>query len=113
MTAFLDRERLEPVALRCLNGRSWEPLLVRLAGKSRHTNCPPNHLVRAPKQLLRNGVNVSVYDYRITSSARSSNDWGIVSPRALATFMLMTNSNLVGCWIGRSAGLAPLRILST
>jgi hypothetical protein len=26
---------------------------------------------------------------------------------------LMTSSNLVGCSTGRSAGLAPLRILST
>jgi hypothetical protein len=27
--------------------------------------------------------------------------------------MLMINSNFVGCSTGRSAGLAPLRILST
>ncbi len=55
----------------------------------------------------------SLKAHRITSSARISTDWGIVRPRALAVFRLMTNSNLVGCSTGRSAGLAPLRILST
>jgi hypothetical protein len=52
-------------------------------------------------------------DHWITSSARSSNEGGIVSPSAFAVFRLITNSNLVGCSIGRSPGLAPLRILST
>ena len=51
--------------------------------------------------------------YSITWSARWSNDGGMVRPRALAVFRLMTSSNFVGCSIGMSAGLAPLRILST
>jgi len=46
-------------------------------------------------------------------SARPSSEGGIVSFRALAVLRLMTSSNLVGCSTGRSAGLAPLRILST
>src|SRR5262245_12244277 len=50
---------------------------------------------------------------RMTSSARTRSDCGIVSPRALAVLKLMINSNLVGCSTGKSAGLAPLRILST
>jgi hypothetical protein len=50
---------------------------------------------------------------RITSSAWKSTVGGIVRPRALAVLRLMTNSNLVGCSTGRSAGLAPFRILST
>ena len=37
----------------------------------------------------------------------------MVSPSALAVLRLMTNSNVVGCSTGRSAGFAPLRILST
>ena len=37
----------------------------------------------------------------------------MVRPRALTVFMLITISNFVGCSTGRSAGLAPLRILST
>jgi hypothetical protein len=36
-----------------------------------------------------------------------------VRPRALAVLRLMISSNLVGCSIGRSAALAPLRILVT
>src|SRR5262249_61800201 len=47
---------------------------------------------------------------RITSSACCSSAGGIVRPRAWAVLRLITSSNLVGCWTGRSAGLAPLRI---
>ena len=47
-----------------------------------------------------------------TWSARRSGDGGIVRPSALAVRALMTSSNIVGCSIGWSAGLAPLRILS-
>jgi hypothetical protein len=36
----------------------------------------------------------------------------MVRPSALAVFVLMTSSNLVGCSMGRSAGFAPLKILS-
>jgi hypothetical protein len=38
---------------------------------------------------------------------------GIVTPICLAVLRLITNSNFIGCSTGRSAGLAPLRILST
>jgi hypothetical protein len=31
-------------------------------------------------------------------------------PRALAVFKLTTNSNVIGNWTGRSAGLAPFKI---
>ena len=51
--------------------------------------------------------------YSINSSARASSVRGMIKPRALAALRLMTSSNLVACSIGRSAGLAPLRILST
>src|SRR6266545_2891211 len=46
----------------------------------------------------------------ITRSARSSIDWGMVSPSALAVLRLITSSYFVGCSMGRSPGLAPLRI---
>ena len=49
----------------------------------------------------------------IISSGRCRSDCGIVRPRILAVFRLMMSSNFVGCSIGRVAGLAPLRILST
>src|SRR6516165_10141400 len=48
-----------------------------------------------------------------TSSARPSTDGGIVRPSVLAVFRLITSSNVVGCSTGKSAGLAPRRILST
>src|SRR4029450_1043760 len=51
--------------------------------------------------------------YSMTWSARPSTDGGIVRPRTLAVLRLITSSNLVGCSTGRSAGFAPLRILST
>ena len=49
----------------------------------------------------------------MTLSARASTFGGIVRPICLAAFRLMISSNFVGCSTGRSAGLAPLRILST
>src|ERR1700731_4639733 len=49
--------------------------------------------------------------HSITSSARARIDGGTVSPSALAVLRLTTSSNVVGCCTGRSAGLAPLRIL--
>ena len=51
--------------------------------------------------------------YLMILSARYSKDCGIVRPICLAVFKLITNSNFVGCCTGRSAGLAPFRILST
>lgn len=51
--------------------------------------------------------------HSITRSARTKNDRGILMPSVLAVLRLTTNSNLVGCSIGSSAGVAPLRILST
>src|SRR5947209_4989504 len=41
-------------------------------------------------------------------SARRRKDSEIVRPRVLAAFRLMTSANLVGCWTGRSEGLAPV-----
>src|SRR5262249_24713868 len=49
----------------------------------------------------------------ITSSARIRIDCGTARPIAFAVLRLITNSNLVGCSTGISAGLAPLRMRST
>src|SRR6476659_2439175 len=49
----------------------------------------------------------------ITSSATNRMSRLIVSPTVLAAFRLMTSSNLVGRSTGKSAGFAPLSILST
>jgi hypothetical protein len=51
--------------------------------------------------------------HSITSLARASSVGGTVMPSALAVLRLTTSSNLVGCSIGRSAGLAPCKILCT
>src|SRR5262249_53370970 len=51
--------------------------------------------------------------HSITSSARAKNVSGIMRPNALAVLRLTISSNFVGCSIGRSAGFAPLKILST
>src|SRR6478735_816625 len=48
--------------------------------------------------------------HSITSSARASSVGGISRPSALAVLRLMTNSNVVGNWTGRSAGFAPFKI---
>ncbi len=51
--------------------------------------------------------------HSITSSARLRSVGGTVRPSALAVLRLITSLNLVGCSTGKSAGLAPFRILST
>jgi hypothetical protein len=82
----------------------------------------PSHKRKCPDSrgtsILPSGADVvslpqQPYLYSITSSARISNEGGTVRPSALAVFMLITSSNLVGCSTGRSEGLVPLRILST
>src|SRR5262249_24787440 len=51
--------------------------------------------------------------HSITSSARASSVAGTSRPSARAVTRLMIRSNLVGCSTGKSAGLAPRKILST
>jgi hypothetical protein len=51
--------------------------------------------------------------HSITSPAWVSSDGGTVSPSALAVLRLITSLTFVGCSTGSSAGLAPLKILST
>src|SRR5262249_125355 len=82
-----------------------------------HTDAP--HLLaalRARRERPGGGGGAEQRDecaalHSITSSARASSAGGISSPSARAVTRLMTNSNLVGCTTGRSAGLAPLRTL--
>jgi hypothetical protein len=72
----------------------------------------PSRLVRSvPTTDSRSAANK--FDHSITSSARAKRVGGIVNPSALAVIRLMTSSTLVLCWIGKSAGLAPLRIFPT
>ena len=82
-------------------------------GMVRSASCPLHREKRSGSAWpLSAQQRTSAAYYSITSLARTSNDGGTVRPSALAVFMLMTTSNLVGCSTGRSAGFAPLRILS-
>ena len=51
--------------------------------------------------------------YSITSSARASNFAGISMLSAAAVGLLMTNSNLLDCTTGKSAGFVPLSMRPT
>jgi hypothetical protein len=64
---------------------------------------------KTPLAVSTSGVSA----YRITLSAWKRRDGGMVRSRAWAVLRLMTSSKVVGCSTGRSAGLAPFRILST
>src|SRR5215813_15180452 len=55
----------------------------------------------------------TAHAYLITLSARYSTDCGIVTPICLAALRLTMSSKFFGCSTGRSAGLAPFKILST
>src|SRR5262249_23257612 len=50
--------------------------------------------------------------YLINLVARASTSGGIVRPICFAVLRLITSSNFVGCSTGKSAGLAPFKILS-
>ena len=50
--------------------------------------------------------------HSIILSARAMRVGGILILSLLAVFWLMISSNVVGCCIGRSEGLAPFKILS-
>jgi hypothetical protein len=77
----------------------------------------PDHLLRRSELPLspRNGLlhRSKIHAYSITASAATCKVCGTVRPSTFAVLRLITNSNLVGCITGRSAGLAPLSILPT
>src|SRR5215475_14743549 len=82
---------------------------------SQQDNCEQAKLDLSPHRLPRFILPFSflLLPYLITLSARASTLGGIVRPICLAAFKLMMKSNFFGCSTGRSAGLAPFRILST
>jgi hypothetical protein len=72
-----------------------------------------NTVVVLPDARLTTPCRSHATTYRITSSARERSVGGMVTPRVLAVFRLMTSSNFMGSSTGKSAGLAPLRMRST
>ncbi len=89
----------------------WTGKWGKTPAPPRFTKCgqEPGLICKIPLAVAASGVAAQ----RITSVAWKRRDGGMVRPRAWAVFRLMTKSNVVGCSMGRSAGLAPLRILST
>src|SRR5262245_56202785 len=116
VAAFLPAEAFKPLPKCC------EPLLpYGAASRAMHQHADPPHplaLLRARRERPRGCRAADQRDelaalHSITSSARASNVGGISKWSVRAVLRLITNSNLVGCWTGRSAGFAPLRITST
>jgi hypothetical protein len=98
------------------NGK--EVSLVVDSGGQRWPLFPPKRtFMRRPSLPLcaNNGLmhRSKLHSYSITSSARVSSVGGTMMSSAFAVFRLITSSYLVGCSTGRSAGFAPLKILST
>src|SRR5262249_21476457 len=92
--------------LLCLHGLGLGRTAVDIChGK---TVCVP-HYVAAGK-FVGAPWGRKVARHSITSSASNCRELGTSTPSALAVCRLMTNSNLVDCQTGRSAGFAPLRI---
>ena len=84
------------------------------------TACSPDQPIRSRQYIRRDPDDFRFWicdfrlaDHRITRSALAKILGGMLNRICLAVFRLMTNSNLVGCSTGKSAGLAPLRILYT
>ncbi len=117
--AIRDLSRAREDTLRDLKAAKLRPKAFLLRHDIRYTgqaNWSPAHL----RWLSEVGCSLSIAHpcapapaYWITSSACIRSVGGNVIPRAWAVLRLITSSNFVGCSTGRSAGLAPFRILST
>src|SRR5262249_2215258 len=104
-----------------LQDRLYESHGVREASWISLSGCHPNR-VQATKccvaakstRCATSGLHAvkQTKSYSITSSTRARSVGSMLMPSALAVLRLMMNPNFVGCSTGRSAGLAPLRILS-
>ena len=81
---------------------------VRFTPNSGHVQCNSVCPLCANSGLMHRSKQ---HRYSITSSTMERTPAGIVRPSAFAVVRLITNSNLVDCITGRSAGLAPLRML--
>ena len=111
-------EGLFPPWLR--RARTIEPFSLSVQGHSRNLHAQATSaflqeptLVAAQYLSLRANQRDLGAAYSITSSVTASILSGTRNPSVLAVLRLMTRSNLVGCSIGKSPGLAPFRILST
>ena len=93
-------------------------LRFRLIGRRVHQHANATHslgLLRARRERPSGCRAADERDelappHSITSSARATSIGGISRPKIFAVCRLMTNSNLVDCSTGSSAGLAPRRM---
>jgi hypothetical protein len=99
-----QRDELAPL----IKKTSSHGTIAKCAGLTKRPRSP-----RAYRFHARGSAESRWAIHSMTSSARRRNDSGIVSPSAFAVLRLITNSNLIGRSIGKSATLAPLRIRST
>src|SRR5262245_56258928 len=103
--------------LQTLQERRAARLRHGIARRLAHEHADPPHalaLLRArrerPHRRAAEQRDETAALHSITSSAIADTPAGTSRPSALAVLRLITNSNLVGCSTGRSAGLAPFRI---
>src|SRR5262245_21634111 len=98
-------------------GRNAPARVVRHFGPGQESDHRHRRLLRAhpnrPRRRAAEQRDELAPLHSITSSAMACNVGGTVRPSALAVLRLMTSSSLVDCWTGKSAGLAPWRILPT
>ena len=86
----------------------------RPSGSRRRSGIHPLRPISAQYRMGRCRPSTAIrLRYSMTSVARARIAGGTVSPSALAVFRLTTSSKVFGCWTGRSASLAPLRIFPT
>jgi hypothetical protein len=96
-------------------GEARLPYGIVFVVRQEHADAPhavallrPRH--RRPRHRTPQSYDELPPPHWITSSASAISLSGISRPSALAVFLLMTSSNLVGWNTGRSAGLSPLRM---
>src|SRR5262245_28674303 len=107
-------------------GHPLEEICIKWGLSRQHTNKADAHYLRlelrARRERPRGRCAAQQRDelaplhrcnHSITSSARARSVDGTSRPSALAVLRLITSSNLVGAWIGRSPGFSPLRMRST
>ena len=92
-------------AISCLG--AFRPPAARARGEVRHCRQPKT--CTQPDFMRRN----KWPSYSITSSTIARRPGGIFRSSALTVARLITNSNLIDCNTGRSAGFSPLRIRPT
>src|SRR5262249_23126577 len=91
--------------------KAWHPR-IRWAAACPAAARPPQAAPGPRGRAAEQRDELATAAHSITSSASASKRSGMVRPSVLAVFRLITNSNLVDCSTGRSAGFAPLRIFA-